>query len=76
MKITLKILENVESEKDEEYENQEEKQLFDYYKQLNCDIRCIQRNETIYNILDKYLTAKISREDYDKFGYCHGERIN
>ena len=74
MKITLKILENVESEKDEEYENQEEKQLHDYYKQLNCDIRCIPRNEPIYSILDKYLKAKICREDYDNFGYCHGER--
>lgn len=61
MKITLKILENVESEKDEEYENQEEKQLHDYYKQLNCDIRCISKDEPIYSILEKYLMAKISR---------------
>ena len=75
MKITLKILENVESENDEnEYENQEEKQLHDYYNQLNCDIRYIPRNEEIYSILDKYLTAKIAREDYDQFGYCHGHR--
>ena len=74
MKITLKILENVETEEEDEYENQEEKQLHDYYKQLNCDIRCIQRNEPIYSILDKYLTAKICREDYDRFGYSHGWR--
>jgi poly [ADP-ribose] polymerase len=74
MKITLKILENVESEKDEEYENQEEKQLHDYYKQLNCDIRCISINEPIYSILEKYLTAKICREDYNNFGYCYGHR--
>ena len=74
MKITLKILENVESGTDEEYENQEEKQLHDYYQQLNCDIRCIPKNEPIYSILEKYLTAKISREDYDRFGYCHGGR--
>ena len=67
MKITLKILENVESENDEEYENQEEKQLHDYYKQLNCDIRCISRNEPIYSILEKYLTAKIAKEDYNSY---------
>ena len=48
MKITLKILENVES-KEEEYENQEEKQLHDYYNQLNCDIRCISKDEPIYS---------------------------
>ena len=74
MKITLKILENVESEEEEEYENQEEKQLHDYYKQLNCDIRCISKDEPIYSILDKYLTAKICREDYDRYGYCNGWR--
>ena len=74
MKITLKILENVESEKDEEYENQEEKQLHDYYKQLNCDIRCISKDEPIYSILEKYLMAKISREDYDRFGFCNSRR--
>ena len=76
MKITLKILENVESGTDDEYENQEEKQLHDYYEKLNCDIRCIPRNEPIYSILEKYLTAKISREDYDRFNYCYGGRYN
>ena len=58
MKITLKILENTNSEK-EEYENQEEKQLNDYYKQLNCDIRSITKNEPIYSTINKYLTSKI-----------------
>ena len=62
MKITLKILENVESEKDEEYENQEEKQIHDYYKKLNCDIRSITKDEPIYSILNKYLTAKIDKD--------------
>ena len=62
MKITLKILENVESEKDEEYENQEEKQIHDYYKKLNCDIRSITKDEHIYSILNKYLTAKIDKD--------------
>jgi len=74
MKITLKILENVESKKDEEYENQEEKQLHDYYKQLNCDIRCIHRDESIYSIIEKYLKAEISREDYNRFGDSFGRR--
>ena len=76
MKITLKILENVEQDKEEEYENQEEKQLNDYYKQLNCDIRSISKNEPIYNILNKYLTAKISNEDNDGFGSYYGRRYN
>ena len=53
MKITLKILENVEEDK-EEFENQEEKQLNDYYKKLNCDIRSIEKGEKIYSILEKY----------------------
>ena len=76
MKITLKILENVESEKEEEYENQEEKELYDYYKQLNCDIRVISKDEEIYSILNKYLTAKISEEDKDGFGSYYGRRNN
>ena len=58
MKITLNILENVNAEK-EEYENQEEKQLNDYYKKLNCDIRSIKKEEPIYSTLNKYLTTKI-----------------
>jgi len=74
MKITLKILENVESEEDDEYENQKEKQLHDYYKELNCDIRCITRDESIYTLLEKYLTAKIAKEDYNQFGYGQGLR--
>ena len=74
MKITLKILENVESGADEEYENQEEKQLHDYYEKLNCDIRCISRNEPIYSLLEKYLMAKIAKEDYDWFKNCYGVR--
>ena len=75
MKITLKILENVDEDK-EEYENQEEKQINDYYKQLNCDIRSIKENEPIYNILNKYLTAQIDRKDNDGFGSYYGRRNN
>ena len=75
MKITLKILENVDEDK-EEYENQEEKQLNDYYKQLNCDIRSISKDEPIYNILNKYLTAKSDRKDNDGFGSYYGRRNN
>ena len=67
MKITLKILENVES-KEEEYENQEEKQLHDYYNQLNCDIRCISKDEPIYSILNKYLTAPVCNENGNYYG--------
>ena len=74
MKITLKILENVDKEEEEEYENQEEKQLNDYYNQLNCDIRTINKNEKIYSILDKYLTAKIDIKDSDGFGSYYGKR--
>ena len=73
MKITLKILENVENKKDE-YVNQEEKQLNDYYNQLNCDIRCISSDEPIYSTLEKYLTAKISDEDKDIHGSYNGFR--
>ena len=76
MKITLKILENVESEKDEEYENEEEKQIHDYYKQLNCDIRSISKDEKIYSVLNKYLTAKIDEGDRDAFGSYYGIRNN
>ena len=75
MKITLKILENVDEDK-EEYENQEEKQINDYYKQLNCDIRSIKENDPIYNILNKYLTAQIDRKDNDGFGSYYGRRNN
>jgi poly [ADP-ribose] polymerase len=74
MKITLKIIENVAEEKEDEYENQEEKNLNDYYKQLNCDIRTIDKSENIYSILDKYLTAKIDEEDNDGFGSSYGRR--
>ena len=76
MKITLKILENVESEKDEEYENEEEKQIHDYYKQLNCDIRSISKDEKIYSVLNNYLTAKIDEGDRDAFGSYYGIRNN
>ena len=69
MKITLKILENVD-EDDEEYENQEEKQLNDYYKKLNCDIRTISTEEKIYSTLNKYLTAQANNKDFDS--YYHG----
>ena len=75
MKITLKILENVDSE-EEEYENQEEKQLNDYYKRLNCDIRPISKDESIYSTLNKYLNVKIVRRDNDGFGPYYGRRNN
>ena len=71
MKITLKILENVDEDK-EEYENQEEKQLNDYYKQLNCDIRAIEKNEKIYSTLNKYLTAKIDKGSNDSYCSYYG----
>ena len=65
MKITLHILETADSD-EEEFENQEEKQLYDCYKKLNCDIRSISKDEEIYSKLNKYLTAKInSNDDYD-----------
>jgi poly [ADP-ribose] polymerase len=68
MKITLKILDNADSK--EEYENQDEKQLNDYYKQLNCDIRSISKKEPIYSTLNKYLTPKISNKNSkDSFYY-------
>ena len=73
MKITLKILENVDTE-EEEYENQEEKQLNDYYKQLNCNIRSIATDEPIYSTLNKYLTAKVDKNDSDGFGSYYGMR--
>ena len=68
MKITLKILENVDKEKSEEYENEEEKQIHDYYNQLKCDIRSISPSEEIYSILNKYLTAKVNKND-NYYGY-------
>ena len=71
MKITLKILENVDSDK-EEFENQEEKQLNDYYKQLNCDIKSISKDEEIYDVLNKYLTAKIVEND--EYGSYYGRK--
>ena len=78
MKITLKILENVDEDK-EEYENQEEKQLNDYYKKLNCDIRSISKDEKIYKTLNKYLTNKIAKgnddDDYE-YGYYYGRKNN
>ena len=63
MRITLKILETVGKEKAEEYENEEEKQIHDYYTQLKCDIRSISPNEEIYSILNKYLTASVDKND-------------
>jgi len=68
MKITLKILENVDKESTEEYENEEEKQIHDYYNQLKCDIRSISPTEEIYSILNKYLTAKVNKSE-DYYGY-------
>jgi poly [ADP-ribose] polymerase len=79
MKITLKILESVGNQKtEEEYENEEEKQIHDYYKQLNCDIRSISPNEEIYSILNKYLTAKPDKKDSDGFGsyYSYRNRLS
>ena len=79
MKITLKILESVGKEKsEEEYENEEEKQIHDYYKQLKCDIRSISPNEEIYSILNKYLTAKMDKKDSDGFGsyYSYRNRLS
>ena len=64
MKITLNILETADSE-DEEFENSEEKQLYDCYKKLNCDIRSISKDEEIYSKSNQYLTAKINSDDYD-----------
>ena len=68
MKITLKILESTDSE-NEEYENQEEKKLYDCYKELNCDIRSISKDEPIYTILNKYLTSEIVSKNKDKDYY-------
>ena len=79
MKITLKILESVGKEKsEEEYENEEEKQIHDYYKQLKCDIRSISPSEEIYSILNKYLTAKMDKKDSDGFGsyYSYHNRLS
>ena len=77
MKITLKILENVDDDQ-EEYENQEEKQLNDYYKKLNCDIKTISPKDKIYDILNKYLTAKQKKDNdlYNDFGSYYGGRNN
>ena len=69
MKITLKILEDVNSKNDDEYENQEEKQLYDYYKQLNCDIKSINKNEPIYEKLNKYLTSSINNNNNNNYYY-------
>ena len=64
MKITLNILENVDSQNNK-YENQEEKQLNYYYNKLKYDIRSISKDEKIYSKLNKYLTAKINdKESY------------
>ena len=68
MKITLKILESADSE-NAEYENQEEKKLYDCYKELNCDIRSISKDEPIYTILNKYLTSEIVSKNKDKDYY-------
>ena len=71
MKITLKILENVDKD-DEEYENQEEKQLNDYYKKLNCDIKTISPKDKIYDTLNKYLTAEVQDQKDNEFSYYRG----
>ena len=70
MKITLKILENVDEDK-EEYENQEEKQLNDYYKQLNCDIKPISKDDKIYSTLNTYLTAKVNTDNNNNEYYSY-----
>ena len=57
MKITLNILDNADN--NDEYENKEEKELYDCYKKLNCDIRAISESEEIYSKLNKYLTVEI-----------------
>ena len=75
MKITLKILENADSESDE-YENQEEKQLNDYYKQLNCDIKKISKDEPIYSTINKYLKANVNIESNDEYGSYYRRRNN
>ena len=67
MKITLNILET--SDDNEEFENQEEKQLYDCYKKLNCDIRSISKDEEIYSRLNKYLTANINSDDDNDYYY-------
>ena len=67
MKITLHLLETADSDK--EFENQEEKHLYDCYKKLNCDIRSISKNEEIYSKLNKYLTAKINSDNDDDYYY-------
>ena len=76
MKITLKILESVKDT--EEYENEEEKQIHDYYNQLKCDIRSISPNEAIYSTLNKYLTATVDKNDSDGFGgyYSYRNRLS
>ena len=74
MKITLKILESADSESDE-YENQEEKQLNDYYKQLNCDIKTISKDEPIYSTINTYLKSNIKIEDDNEYGSYY-RRIN
>mgnify|MGYP002625039166 CR=1 FL=1 len=76
MKITLKILESVKGT--EEYENEEEKQIHDYYNQLKCDIRSISPNEAIYSTLNKYLTATVDKNDSDGFGgyYSYRNRLS
>ena len=76
MKITLKILENVDEDK-EEYENQEEKQLNDYYKKLNCDIKPISKNDKIYTTLNKYLTTKVNTDnDNGYYSYYGGNKLS
>ena len=76
MKITLKILENVDEDK-EEYENQEEKQINDYYKQLNCDIKTISKGDKIYSTLNKYLTSKINTDDNNGYySYYGGNKLS
>jgi poly [ADP-ribose] polymerase len=74
MKITLKILENADSS--DEYENQEEKQLNDYYKQLNCDIKTISKDEPIYSTINKYLKANVNIESNDEYGSYYRRRNN
>ena len=74
MKITLNILDNADD--NDEYENKEEKELYDCYKKLNCDIRTISEGEEIYSKLNKYLTVKIDDYSYNNLSIIKAYEIN
>ena len=67
MKITLHILET--SDDNEDFQNQEEKQLYDCFKKLNCDIRSISKDEEIFSKLNKYLTSRIKSNESENYYY-------